>query len=79
MHRARAAATPDAPRRAARQRRGGDPIDQPVVAHVGEPDDRGVTRQHRAGRRVIAQLLAEARGDLFDHAEIAVAGNLEVK
>jgi hypothetical protein len=63
----------------ARQRRSGDPIDQPVVTHLGETDHRGSTRQHRTGLGVVGQLLGEPTSDLLDHIEVTVSTNLEVK
>ena len=74
----RSSPSPNAPRASTRharrtssrrpgKRRSRDPVDQPVVAHIDDPDDRGIAGDHRARRCMMsAELCTEASGDLFD-------------
>ena len=56
-----------------------DAVDQPIVEYLGQADDRRVTGQQRADRRVLTQAPAETGRHLFDDNGVTVAGDLEIK
>ena len=55
------------------------PIHNPVVAQLGQPDDREIAAQRRTSGLVLSESNAEATHDLLDHTEITVTRQFELE